>query len=158
MEKATNTDFDNYKEQSLTKPRDLAWDNWAKFVKVGDKVQGYIRDAFYRAEEQKGMVNYKEQRGITLEQPDGKFVNVGIKRLSFILNKTDDMHVGDPLTIELIELKPNEGADPTKILGFFGTSRVENASNPTVKELDDKDQAIGGTVAPEVDPTDEEAF
>ena len=146
MEKATN-DFDNYKEQNFVKPRDLAWTNWAKFEKVGDKVQGYIRDAFYR----KADGQFSEQRGITLEQPDGVLVNVKIKRLPFILNKTDDMHVGDPLTIELVEVKAsaNKGFSATKILGFYGTQKAENASNPTIKELDDHDFKAGGTDAPE---------
>lgn len=139
--------FGDYKKDSLTKPRDLAWDNWAKFDKIGDKVQGYIRDAFYRPAE--GM--FKAHRGITLEQTDGTFVNVGIKRLPFVLDKTDALRLGDPLTVELIELKKSseKGFNPTKIFGFYGRNLPENADNLTVKQLDDADQAKGGTRLPE---------
>lgn len=136
-------DFDNYKADSLTKPRDLAWDNWAKFEKVGDKVQGYIRDAFYRPAE--GL--FKEHRGITLEQTDGTFVNVGIKRLPFVLDKTDGLRLGDPLTVELTELKKSDtkGFNATKIFSFFGKNLPENAGNKTVQFLDDEDRAKGGS-------------
>lgn len=138
--------FGNYKEDSLTKPRDLAWDNWSKFEKVGDKYQGFIRDAFYRAAE--GL--FKEQRGITLEQMDGTFVNVGIKRLPFVLDKTDGLRLGDPLTVELVELKKSEtkGFNPTKVFAFYGKNLPENAGNKTVLELDNEDRAKGGTVPP----------
>lgn len=139
--------FDDYKKDALTKPRDAAWDNWAKFEEVGDKVQGFIRDVFYRPADGQ----YKEQRGITLEQPDGTFINVGIKRLSFILNKTDDMRLGDPLVVELTELKKSEtkGFSPTKIISFFGKALDENKTNKTVRELEDEDIARGGTVRDE---------
>lgn len=133
---------------NLTKPRDEAWDNFFTFEKIGDKVEGYIRDVFYRDAEKKGMIEFPQQRGITLEQSDGKLVNVTVKRLSFILNKTDDLRLGDPLRIELTELKKNDGGFDTKILSFFGTNLPENAEQPTVKELDDKDR---GSEAPEDD-------
>lgn len=144
-----NYDFGKYKEDSLTKPRDLAWDNWAKFEKVGDKVQGYIRDAFYRPADGQ----FSEQRGITLEQIDGTMINVGIKRLPFVLNKTDDMRLGDPLTVELIELKKSEtkGFSPTKITSFFGAHLPENDGNKTVAQLEKEDMERGGTVAPAED-------
>jgi len=145
MDNAKN-DFDNYKKDNLVKPRDLAWTNWAKLEKIGDKVQGHIRDAFYRAEDGQ----YQAQRGITLEQLDGVLINVGVKRLPFILNKTDNMHIGDPLTIELVELKESatKGFSATKILGFFGVQKIENSDNPTVKELDEHDFAGGGSTDP----------
>ncbi len=146
MAKKEAGDFDNYKEDSLTKPRDLAWDNWAKFEKVGDKVQGYIRDAFYRPAE--GL--FKEHRGITLEQTDGTLINVGIKRLPFVLDKTDGLKLGDPLTVELVELKKSDtkGFNATKIFGFFGKNLPENETNKTVKQLDDEDKAKGGSAQP----------
>lgn len=144
-----NYDFSNYKKDSLTKPRDLAWDNWAKFEKVGDKVQGYICDVFYRPADGQ----FKEQRGITLKQEDGTMINVGIKRLPFILNKTDDMRLGDPLVIELTELKKNEtkGFSPTKLQSFFGTHLPENDGNKTVAQLEKEDMERGGTVNPVAD-------
>lgn len=139
--------FDEYKKDSLTKPRDLAWSNWAKFEKVGDKVQGYIRDAFYRKEDGQ----FKDQRGITLEQPDGTLINVGIKRYDFVLDKTNDMRIGDPLTVVLEELKPaqTKGYNATKIFGFYGKALEENKNNPTVAELDRADEASGGSSQPE---------
>lgn len=144
-----NYDFKNYKNDSLTKPRDIAWDNWAKFEKVGDKVQGYIADVFYRPSDGQ----FKEQRGITLKQEDGDMINVGIKRLPFILNKTDDMRIGDPLVIELTELKKNEtkGFSPTKQYSFFGTHLPENDGNKTVAQLEKEDMERGGTVNPVAD-------
>lgn len=150
-------DFKNYKGDSLTKPRDLAWDNWAKFEKVGDKVQGFIADAFYRAADGQ----FRAQRGITLKQVDGSFINVGIKRtyedesgetkvLSFVLSKTDNLRIGDPLTIELVELKKasTKGFSDTKIYGFFGKNLDENKGNPTISELEAEDIEKGGTVEP----------
>lgn len=139
-------DFKNFKDDSLTRPRDVAWSNFAKFEKVGDKVQGFIKDAFYKPES--GV--YKEQRGITLEQEDGTLVNVGIKTLSFILAKTDNLHIGDPLTIVFESEKKNgPGLNATKIIEFYGKELPENADNPTVKELYEKDKAQGGTEAVE---------
>lgn len=152
----TKYNFDNFKKDTLTRPRDLCWDRWAKFEKVGDKVQGYIRDAFYRPAE--GL--FKDQRGITLEQPDGVLVNVGIKRLPFVLDKTDKLRLGDPLTIVLEEEKKSstKGFSATKIFAFYGTNLPENAGNPTVKELDSSDEAQGGSSAPEeTEPASETA-
>lgn len=151
-------DFKDYKKDTLTKPRDLAWaEPWAKFEKVGDKVQGFIADVFYRPAEGQ----YREQRGITLKQEDGKYINVGIKRtyendegktvpLSFVLKQTDDLRLGDPLVIELVELKKstNKGFSPTKVLGFYGKNLEANIGNGTVRELELQDIERGGTVTP----------
>lgn len=133
-------DFKNAKKDTLTKPRDKAWDNWAKLEKVGDSVQGYIRDVFAREAEG----DFKEQRGITLEQPGGELINVGIKRISFVLNKTDDLRLGDPLTIELEKETPHatKGYSAIKIFGFYGKNLPENEGNKTVKELDDIELGI----------------
>ena len=72
-------DFGNYEKDTLTRPRDEAWDNFKSWDKaeIGDLVQGYIRDAFYRPEElnDDGSVAFHAQRGITLEQTDGTLVN-----------------------------------------------------------------------------------
>jgi len=135
-------DFNEYKKDATDRPSSKAWSNWMKFEKVGDKVQGYIRDVFFRKEE--GI--YKAARGITLEQPDGSFINVAIKRLDFILSKTDNLRLGDPLTIvfeeELKSKKP--GYNPTKQFGYYGKNLEANASNKTVAELDAIDQQNGG--------------
>ncbi len=141
-------DFNNYGKDGLTKPRDIAWGkDWAKFEAVGDKVQGYVVDVFYRAAQDL----FKEQRGFTLKQADGEFINVAIKRLPFILSKTDDLRLGDPLTIELVELKKSDtkGFSPTKIQAFYGKNLPENAGNKTVKELEREDMERGGSFDPE---------
>lgn len=138
-------DFNDYKNDSLVKPRNLAWSNWGKFEKVGDKVQGYIKDVFYRPADGQ----YPEARCITLEQVDGKLINVSIKRLPFVLKDTDALRIGDPLTIELVELKKSEtkGFSPTKIYGYYGKNIVPEGK--TVYTLEEEDKSYGGTKAPE---------
>ena len=147
--------FADYKSQSLTRPRDEAWGNWKtwKDAKVGDKIQGYIRDAFYRPAEE----DFKSQRGITLETTDGELINVGVKDLSFVLAATDKLRVGDPLTIELSEIQQpvSKGKNGAKIFKYYGTNLPETEGNKTVKELDDEDRVAGGSAAPEVDDVDE---
>lgn len=135
-------DFNNFKADAIDRPSSKAWSNWMKFNKVGDRVQGYIRDVFYRKAE--GV--YKDARGITLEQADGKLINVSIKRLDFILAKTDGLRLGDPLTIILEdEIAPKKaGLNPTKQYGFYGKNLPENAGNKTVAELDALDRMNGG--------------
>lgn len=149
--------FADYKTQSLTRPRDEAWSNWHswKDAEVGDKIQGYVADAFYRPEELNpdGSVAFKSQRGITLRKLNGELVNVGVKDLSFVLAATDGLRIGDPLTIELDEIqeptsKARQGA---KIFKYYGTNLPENANEKTIKELDDKDRKEGGSKEPEVD-------
>lgn len=156
MQKASY-DFSKFEENALTKPRDIAWSkDWAKFEKEGDMVQGYIVDVFYRPAD--GM--FKEQRGFTLKQADGELINVAIKRLPFILSKTDDLRLGDPLTIKLEELKKSDtkGFSPTKIQGFYGANLPENASNKTVAELEREDMARGGSFSPEGEVVEEKSF
>lgn len=133
-------DFENFQQDALTKPRDKAWDNWASFEKVGDSVQGYIRDVFFRPAE--GV--YRDQRGITLEQPSGELINVGIKYIDFVLAKTNPLRLNDPLTIVFEkEIAPKEkGLNPTKQFGFYGKNLPENASNKTVEELEADDRGI----------------
>lgn len=135
-------DFNDYKKDAMDRPSSKAWSNWASFEKVGDSAQGYIRDVFYRKEE--GI--YKAARGITLEQPDGTLINVSIKRHDFILEKTDNLRLGDPLTVVLeAELAPKKaGHNPTKQYGFYGKNLPENAANKTVKQLEDEDMGNGG--------------
>lgn len=147
-------DFSKFETKELTKPRDKAWENFAKFEKVGDKVQGILRDVFYRPAE--GM--YKQQRGFTLEQADGKLVNVSLKRDPyFAIRATNDVRLGDLLTVELTELrKPKTaGFNPTKIYTFTAGSLPENEGNPTVKELEAIEMAAEG-VTDEEDKEDKE--
>lgn len=128
------------KKDALDRPSSKAWSNWAKFEKVGDKAQGYIRDVFYRPAE--GI--YKEARGITLEQPDGQLINVSIKRFDFILDKTNGLRLGDPLTVILEAELPSKkaGYNPTKQYGFYGKNLPENTGNKTVLELENEDMGI----------------
>lgn len=138
-------DFNDFKKDAIDRPSSKAWSNWMKFNKVGDKVQGFIRDVFYRKAE--GV--YKDARGITLEQADGTLINVSIKRLDFILSKTDGLRLGDPLTVIFeAELPPKKaGVNPTKQYGFYGKNLPENAGNKTVAELDMIDRTNGGMSA-----------
>lgn len=130
-------DFGSYKNDPVDRPSSKAWSNWAKFEKPGDMVQGYIRDVFFRRAE--GI--YKEARGITLEQADGTLINVSIKRIDFILQKTDHLRLGDPLTVVFeAELPPKKaGYSPTKQFGFYGKNLESTASNKTVLELENMD-------------------
>jgi hypothetical protein len=139
--------------ESLTKPRDLAWSNWFQFKNVGDQVQGYVRDAFYRPAE--GL--FKEQRGITLQQKDGTYVNVAIKRLPFILNKTDDLRMGDLLAVKFeSEAAPSQkGFSATKVFGYYGKQLPENAQNKTVKQSDDESRGTAPSMAPTAQAVDE---
>lgn len=147
-------DFSTYKDHALTRPRDVAWGNWKswKGAVIGDKVEGYIADAFYRPDDKNpdGSIAFKEQRGITLKQENGEFINVGIKFLPFVLVTTDNLRVGDPLVIELIKIEEpkQRGQNGAKVFGYYGTNLPENTDNPTVKELTDADHSKGGTAQP----------
>lgn len=145
-------DFSNYKQDKISKPRNEAWGNWMKFEKVGDKVQGYIRDVFYRPAEGE----FKEARGFTVEQADGVLINVATKRLPFILSETDDFRIGDPITIELTELKKSDtkGFSPTKIFQTYGAHIVTEGK--TVRELEAEDMKYGGSKAPETTKADDD--
>lgn len=138
-------DFDNYESDAITRPYEKAWDNWAKFVTLGDKAQGYIRDVFFR----KAEGEFKEQRGLTLEQPDGTLINVAIKRLPFILEKTDNLRIGDPLTIVFEKELParSKGYKPTKQFGFYGKNLT--AEGKTVLQLEKEEIARTGAVEAE---------
>lgn len=151
-------DFKNYKNSSLKKPRDEAWDNWKAWSDdIGDNVKGHIVDAFYRPAE--GM--FKEQRGITLKQEDDKLINVGIKYLPYVLSATDDLRIGDPLVMELTEIKEpsKKGYKGAKIFSFYGENIKESEGNKTVRQLTEEDKAKGGSVSePVVETTEEEDF
>lgn len=134
----TQVDFNNL--EARTKPRDKAWENWSKFQNVGDSYQGFIRDVFFK----KGSTDFPDQRVLTLEQEDGEFVNVGIKHIDFVLEKTNGLRLGDPVKVVFAkELQPQvRGHNPTKQFEFYGQNLPENASNPTVLELEVEDRKI----------------
>lgn len=149
MAKSEAYDFGNYEKDTLTRPRDKAWGNWKswKSAAVGDKVQGYIRDVFYRPESTVEGQAFAAQRGITLEQLDGTLVNVAIKSLPFVLAHTDSLRLGDPMTMVF----EGEGEKKSKLYnapknyGFYGKNLPENEGNKTVKELYEEDRLAGGT-------------
>lgn len=138
-------DFNDYEKDALTKPRDKAWENWAKFAAVGDKVQGFIRDVFFRA----GEGQFSEQRGLTLEQADGVLINVGIKHIDFVLKQTDGLRLNDPVTIIFEKEIPAtvKGHSPTKNFGFYGSNLDENVDQKTVAVLEAEDRKIAADVA-----------
>lgn len=148
-------DFTSYKQDARQRPSSKAWSSWAKFEKVGDMVQGVIRDVFYRPAKDE----YKEARGITLEQPNGQLINVAIKRLSFVLEGTDGLRLGDPLTVVFEGEKPSskKNYSPTKLFGYYGRNMPETEGNKTVAELDAIDRANGGMSGPEDDSFDKES-
>lgn len=140
--------FDKFETQELTKPRDKAWGNFAKFEKEGDAAVGILRDVFYQPAEGQ----YPERRGFTLEQEDGELVNVAIKRNPyFAIRPTNDVKLGDLLTVKLSELRPSKtkGYNATKIFSFESGTLPENADNPTVRELEAKDMQEQGVAAGE---------
>lgn len=97
--------------------RDLAGENWFKFEKVGDKVGGTIKDVFESPEHD----GFPAQRCFTLLQENGKYINVGIKKTSYLLSRTDMLQVGDRLGIKFDrELPPKvKGFHPAKSLVVF---------------------------------------
>lgn len=136
--------FDKFKKKELTKPRDAAWENFAKFEKAGDSKTGIVRDVFYRPADD----IYKEQRCFTLEEEDGTLCNVCLKREPyFAIRATNDVRLGDLLTVELSELRPSKtkGYNPTKIFSFTAGEDPEGGDDrPTVKELEAIDMADQG--------------
>lgn len=147
--------FDKFKAKELTKPRDKAWDNFAKFEKQGDKKVGIVRDVFYRPADE----TFKEQRCFTLEEEDGTLCNVCLKREPyFAIRPTNDVRLGDLLTVELTELRPSKvkGYSATKIFGFTAGVDPENTDDrPTVKELEEADMREQG-VESETDESEED--
>lgn len=146
-------DFSKFQTKDLTKPRDKGWNNFAKFEKEGDKVTGILRDVFYQPAEGQ----YPERRGFTLENEKGEFVNVAIKRNPyFAIRATNDVRLGDLLTVELAELRPSKtkGYNATKIYSFVAGVDPEGGDDrPTVQELEAADMAEGGHVG-EADESD----
>lgn len=137
--------YDFSKAKSLDRPRDMAWKNWARFPNVGDKVEGFIVDVFFRP----AQAQFKDARGITLKQADGKLINVSIKHLPWILKKTDNLRLGDPLVVVYSEAlpAPQKGYSQIKQFEFKGENLPQNAGNKTVRELEEEDMALGGTSA-----------
>lgn len=141
--------------QSLNRPRDEAWSNWAKFEKEGDFVQGFIRDVFYRKEERdESGQGFSDQRGITLEQKDGTLINVGIKTMPWILALTDNLRLGDPMRATWEKTMPPKSKmyKGAKVFKYEGKNLPENAGNKTVRELYEADRAEGGTESPAPTP------
>lgn len=94
--------------------RDIAGDNWQKFVEPGDKVGGTIRDIFEMPERD----GYGAQRCFTLEQQDGAYINVGLKRTNYILSRTDMLQIGDQLGVKF------EKEIPAKVKGYHNAKSM----------------------------------
>lgn len=141
----TEVDFNNL--EARTKPRDLAWENWKKWNQIGDTVQGYIRDVFFREAEG----DFDPQRGLTIEQTDGELINVAIKHLDFILTKTNDLRLGDPVKIVYEKDLPakQKHHSPTKQFAYYGSNLPENANNKTVLDLENEDRKLVEAAAAE---------
>ena len=109
--------MENIFEEKNRLARDLAAENWMKFNKVGDKVGGIVRDMWEKPRQDK----FPAQRCFTLEQQDGKFINVGLKRTDYILIRTDMLQIGDMLGIKFEkEIAPKtKGFDPAKSMVIF---------------------------------------
>lgn len=149
--------FDKFQKQDLTRPRDKAWDNWGKFEKEGDKVEGILCDAFYR--EAQGQ--FPAKRGFTLEQEDGKLINIDIKRDPyFAIASTDNVRVGDYLSMELSEMRDmGKGKYPAKIYSFetgVDPDEKDRMTKMTVKDLEAADMANQSIESSEPDSTAEE--
>lgn len=138
----TSYNFNEFKKDELTRPRDKAWSNWFRFDKIGDLVQGYIRDVFYRPAQTVDGIDYDEARCVTLETPSGEMVNVRIKYLTFVLAKTDDLRLGDPLTCVFESEGKKKGGFPAKIINYYGKTLPENANNKTVAQLEAEDRMM----------------
>lgn len=137
--------FDKFQKQDLTRPRDKAWDNWGKFDKEGDKVEGILRDAFFR----KAEGQFPDKRGFTLEQEDGTLINIDIKRDPyFAIAPTDGVRVGDYLSMTLSELRDmGKGKYPAKIYSFetgVDPDAKDRMKQLTVKELEAADMQNQG--------------
>ena len=112
--------------------RDMAT-GWFKFAEVGDKVGGVVRD-MWEAEERDG---YPAQRCFTLEQEGGGLINVGIKRTSFLVARTDQVQIGDLLGIRFEkEIPPSKkGFHPAKSLIVFTKQNGERRKGEQAKDL-----------------------
>lgn len=148
--------FEKFKTKELTKPRDKAWENFAKFEKEGDKKVGIVRDVFYRPADE----TFKEQRCFTLEEEDGTLCNVCLKREPyFAIRPTNDVRLGDLLTVELSELRAakTKGYNATKIYSFVAGEDPEGGDDrPTVKELEEQDMRDQNAVVEDEDTDSEE--
>ena len=107
----------NIFDESNRPARDIAGENWFKFLKIGDKVGGTIRDIFENPERD----GYPAQRCFTLEKEDGEFINVGLKKTGYILTRTDNLQIGDKLGIKFEkEIPPStKGFHPAKSLTIY---------------------------------------
>ena len=112
--------------------RDLAT-SWFKFAAVGDKVGGTIKDMFEKPENE----GLPAQRCFTLATQDGEIVNVGLKRSSYVLIRTDNLQIGDQLGVEFTKEIPAKikGFSPAKSLTIFMNLAGERIKGMQAKDL-----------------------
>ena len=113
--------------------RDLAGENWFKFTKVGDKVGGVVRDMWEKPQQDQ----FPPQRCFTLEQQDGKMVNVGLKRSAYILARTDMLQIGDSLGVKYEkDIAPKtKGFSPAKSMVIFTKTLAPRIAGRSAKDL-----------------------
>lgn len=127
-------------DESNRLARDLAT-GWFKFETPGDKVGGVIRDMF-ELPERDGM---PPQRCFTLEEKSGELTNVGLKRTSYILSRTDMLQVGDMLGVKFEKEIPAKvkGHHPAKSLTIYskliGDRQGQSAKDLVPVELPEAD-------------------
>ena len=104
-------------DESNRLARDIAGSNWFRFEKVGDRIEGTVKDIF-EMPERDGM---QAQRCFTLASEGGEFVNVGLKRTNYILSRTDMLQIGDELGVRFEKEIPAKvsGHHPAKSMGIF---------------------------------------
>lgn len=133
--------------------RDRA-ESWFKFENVGDQCEGTILDMF----ETDGSDGMPAQRVFTVETPEGKIVNLPLKKTRYVTDRTDDLQIGDEVGAKFekeIEAK-KKGYNPAKSIALFikknGPRTGANAGNLS-PEKSDADKAFDAI--PDGDDSDE---
>ncbi len=146
---AKKTEEESIFDESNRAARDLAGENWFKFAAVGDKVGGVIKDMFEKPVSPEG---YPAQRCFTLQQEDGEYINVGLKRTSYILSRTDMLQIGDSMGIKFEKEIPStkKGFHPAKSMVIFSklvgdrtNAQAKDLVPAEVKEEEDKEFDLG---------------
>lgn len=118
-------------EETNRPGRDRA-EAWFKFEHVGDKIGGTICDMFEMPERD----GFPAQRCFTLENEEGKILNVGLKKTQYILSRTDMLQIGDKLGVKFEkEIPPKvKGFNPAKSLVIF-TKLVGDRTGVQAKDI-----------------------
>lgn len=126
--------------------RDMA-QGWFKFQEPGDKIGGTVRDIF----ELPARDGMPAQRVFTIEKTDGELWNVGLKRTSYILSRTDMLQIGDQLGVKFEKEIPAKvkGHHPAKSLTIFSKLLGERTgATASTVPVPTAEEAIEDTDAP----------